>query len=513
MHQRSDAIDDDPVVRSSKSFAFSCGADVCDYSYIIDQSSDTIPSLTGFTDSESLTVSDGDGTYTLHVIARDNAGNISEVERATFLVDTSAPTAPSALTMLAPLSTPNKEAEVQLQSSGLVPGDTLTLWGDQNCTESLHSFVISETSETFDYTLTEAGVVDFHVSSSDSVGNQSPCSASGVRYTFDNQINDISEMSLVTPSSSPANDDRPTIAVAGVSAGDSVRLFKVDTCFASQQVGFALADSDSVEVRLTMGSLADDGSYTIYGQSFDEAGNISECTPSGLAYTLDRQAPSAPSGLAVTNPLVQPATSLTPTVEVQGVTSGDTVAIYSDSSCSNILGGKAVAVSPESFNLNPLPSDGIYNLFVRAEDSAGNKSSCADHGVQYVLDVSAPTLTYISLATGGGSGVVAVGGQVILSFTASEPLSPPNVVILGQTVTPVHIGGNHYQATHTTSASDPAGAVTFSVNYADSSGNAGPERSTTTDGSSLTYDNTDFSPQLSISNQNGSEDVHVQSQC
>ena len=83
---------------------------------------------------------------------------------------------------------------------------------------------------------------------------------------------------------------------------------------------------------------------------------------------------------------------------------------------------------------------------------------------------------------------LAIGGELSLSFTASEDLSSTTVTFSGQPATGVTGSGTSWQASYVVAEFDPDGAVSFIVDYSDLGHNAGTQVVATTDGSEVVAD-------------------------
>ena len=138
-------------------------------------------------------------------------------------------------------------------------------------------------------------------------------------------------MSLSSPSSSPDEDQTPTIAVSGVVSGQTVKLYTDSSC--STSVGSATASGTTVDV--TSSSLSR-GSYTFYADT-TESSQTSTCSTASVAYAVQ---PTAPTGLSLNDPSSTPDDDTTPSITVSGVVSGQTVKLFSDSSCSTEEGSE-----------------------------------------------------------------------------------------------------------------------------------------------------------------------------
>lgn len=88
-----------------------------------------------------------------------------------------------------------------------------------------------------------------------------------------------SGLALLSPSSSPAFDDTPTIRVSGVKSGDVIKLFTDSTC--STQVGSGTASGTTIDI--TASSLVA-ASYSFYANSTNA--QASACSTATVAYVL-----------------------------------------------------------------------------------------------------------------------------------------------------------------------------------------------------------------------------------
>ncbi len=124
-------------------------------------------------------------------------------------------------------------------------------------------------------------------------------------------------------------------------------------------------------------------------------------------------APSAPASLVLAPPLTSPGNDPTPSVIVGGVNSGDTVALFTDSSCttqvaSGFAGGSSVTMITIAL------SDGSYTFYANTT-SGGQTSSCSITGLDYTLDTVPPSgqdtvLSSSSTVSAGSTLVIAPPG-------------------------------------------------------------------------------------------------------
>jgi hypothetical protein len=112
-------------------------------------------------------------------------------------------------------------------------------------------------------------------------------------------------------------------------------------------------------------------------------------------------------------------------------------------------------------------------------------------GETYIISQNAPTLTPVTIASNNPTPSLARTGDIItLSFTASEAINPPSVIIATHAVTATAGAANSYTATYTMVSGDAEGVIPFTINFSNTAGTAGTQVATTTNGSNVTFDKT-----------------------
>jgi VCBS repeat-containing protein len=112
----------------------------------------------------------------------------------------------------------------------------------------------------------------------------------------------------------------------------------------------------------------------------------------------------------------------------------------------------------------------------RNADAATGFNGVIDGAFFFDDALTAGQIAAIRAGGPGGSGVLALAGRTVVATIAGRPAAV------------TRISGNTWRATQTLTASDPAGPVTFALNYTDTVGNAGPTVTGPTDGSSVIFD-------------------------
>ena len=134
-------------------------------------------------------------------------------------------------------------------------------------------------------------------------------------------------------------------------------------------------------------------------------------------------------GVMLLDPISSPGTIDTPTIRVSGVTSGDTVAIYTDSAClvgnlkaSGVAASASIDLGSSSLAL------GSYTFYAKSTDAVGNESSCSVASVTYQR-VSPASLSISPHTSPYDFGEVAVGGtkSVVLTVTNSGGYVASNI--------------------------------------------------------------------------------------
>jgi hypothetical protein len=348
----------------------------------------------------------GAGSHNFYAKATDPAGNVSSCSAATvnYVIDLTPPAKPTGLSLNVPSTSPDKDTTPQITITGVVSGDTIKLYSDAGCTVEIGSGVTVAGSINITSVALGDGAYDMRAVAIDPAGNNSGCSTANVNYTVDT-IPPPKPNSIVlkTPPSSPGNNDTPEVTVGGVATGLDVRVFTDSGCTA--QVGSATAGGPTVDI--TTSALGADNTYNIYAESEDPSGNISACSTVSLAYVLDTVAPSAPSVLNLANPSSSPANDTTPEISIGGLNAGDTIRMYKDSGCTDLVSTGVAGAATHNLTSSALAPDGVYNFYAKATDPAGNASTCSVATIAYTLDTAAPTpalsITLVTPATSPGN--------------------------------------------------------------------------------------------------------------
>lgn len=284
-----------------------------------------------------------------------------------------------------------------------------------------------------------------------------------------------------------------------------------------------LADPETVDIVLKSTIppfttiLADDtpntGSYSFDTTAFPDGTTYNiEIAPSsnpiaavsGGAFEIDNTAPilnaitssvvtdAAPTGVLQIGDQITftvSATTTEPNATVVGSYNGTTLA-WSTADAGVTYTATYTVASGSADQLSALQISGVT---MEDESDPGNVSlPGGGSDVAVTIDGTRPTLSSVSIASNHTNTAFAKNGSLVtLSFTSSEAINTPTVTIAGNPADSVTGGPTNWTATYTFTGTETEGAVPFSVTFSDVNGNtAAGAMTNTTDGSSVTYDET-----------------------
>ena len=378
------------------------------------------------------TLTGGDISYSFYAKQTDQAGNLSTCSVATveYRLDTSSPSAPSALALGSSMRSPFNDQTPTILVSGLEVGATVQLFSDNLCSTATSDAAINTSGtdeEVTSSSLAGGGMsYSFYAKQTDSAGNASPCSSETVSYQLDTSAPlTPSSLALHSNNPSPNNITEPVLAVGGLEDNSIVRLYSDSSCttVASDEITHVSGASRDV----TANTLATSGTYNFYAKQTDSAGNESSCSSETISYILDIDPPSAPSLVEIASTESYSSgygNDTTPTITVSGIEEGAAIRLYSDNTCSTAASDSTINQSgnSEEVTASVLNTDNTYVFYANQKDPAGNFSSCSQTRVSYHLDTVAPTAP-TSLAFSDGTSaadsvtrpIVLVGGLEVLS--------------------------------------------------------------------------------------------------
>jgi hypothetical protein len=391
------------------------------------------------------------------------------------VIDTTAPGVPIALALVTPASSPANNQTPVIQVSGVANTDLVTLYSDSSCTVPISSATASS-GATVNVTASSlaAGAYTIYAQSADPAGNVSGCSVANVAYTVD-----LTAPTVTNVTSSTANGYYKAAQAVSIQVVFSKSVVVTGT----PQLTLGTAPNETVNYASGTGTNTLTFTYTVQvgdssadldyaattsltlngGTIKDAAGNAATRTLAapGAATSLGANKniviqtaqPAAPTSLSLVTPASSPGNNTTPTVQVGGVVSGYVVQMYSDLTCSTLVGNVTAAGVTANIIAGAL-ADGSYTFYANQTDQAGNISNCSVANVAYVLSTVAPTVTNVTSTLANGS--YKLGQVVPITVTFSKVVTVTGTPQITVGLTPANKAINYASG---------SGTATLTFNY------------------------------------------------
>ena len=378
-----------------------------------------------------------DGSYQFEVSATDRAGNVSEVSKKQWLVDTLAPVL--VITGKPPAFTNMTVADFQFEGS-----DSGSMISDFKCAVDAMNPVTCTSPK--NYTGLAEGQHSFEVTVTDNAGNAITKSADWYVYVT-KPVLAWSNMDGTPPAftrdNTPTfkwtvNDQNPTNMTSSGIASITCQLDMLP----AQACGQATNE-------ITYPVLAD-GAHTMKVVATDKAGNFSELT---YSFTVDVAGPSI---MWVQRPADNSWVN-TSTVNLRYSVVDpqlDTV------TCT--LEGMNVPCSTDQADLTGLAEKALYTFVITARDKAGNQNTATTH---FRVDTTKPRVTFVALPT------IINAVPFVIAWTIDSTISGTNklecAIVQGSTVTKL----NNCGQTQISLTNLADGNYTFRLTVTDNAGN------------------------------------------
>jgi len=320
----------------------------------------------------------------IHAAATDAAGNVSacSVVPLYFNPADTEPLGPS-FTGTTPES-PNNAVTTPTLLGNAETGTTVRIHSDPDCLTAPIASGATAANGNFAIVVSLPANTSrvFYASAINAVGNVSPCSAPGIRYTHDSVAPTRPIWVSVTPTSPSNQTTTPTLR-GRVEPSATVRIFSNSTCTTEVTSAAVTVTNNNLVVGVTAASNA---TTSWYANATDAAGNTSECSVA-IAYTHDNVAPNAPT-LTGTTP-TPPSNSVTP--RVSGNAEGSTVIrFYGRSDCTGSLLGQGNGSAAGAIDITiTVGADQVTAIHATSTDAAGNTSGCSA-AISYSNDSTPP---------------------------------------------------------------------------------------------------------------------------
>ncbi len=189
-----------------------------------------------------------------------------------------------------------------------------------------------------------------------------------------------------------------------------ISISLVDDLVAEALESFSVVFSNTINSRLLTSSVLID----IVDDDSSEIPETSPPAPDPNPPTASAP-PTPPTSVVLYSPSTSPNYVVSPTIQVNGVSQGDTVHLYLGGGCETEIGTQVASGASVLFNISSL-SEGSH-LFSGRQSNDHGSSTCSSSVAIYVLDTTAPTLSLSSTSDS------AVNGSFAISIVASEEVS------------------------------------------------------------------------------------------
>lgn len=358
-----------------------------------------------------------DGSYTLHAVARDVAGNYA-TSSVTITVDNTAPAAPGTPDLVASSDTGNSNSDNITASttpqftSSCITGSTVrfyqggsTLIGTATCSATSSATIISSTTFT-------SGSHVVTARQSDAVGNQSVAST-GLTVTIDSVAPAIS---ITVPIDGSYGFGTISLVASSSDSISSIYGVLFRNVNSGAQIGTEDTTSPYVVSWDTTSTI--DGSTVVRATATDIAGNTASTT---VTVIVDNTAPAAPTSLDLATLSDTGASTtdnftsdVTPDISTSCENSA-TVRLYRAGS--TLIGSGTCSSGAVTITSSTL-AEGAHTITSLQTDLAGNTSS-ASAALSITIDnATGPSVSLTSPTTGA-----TVNGTISIDATATDALT------------------------------------------------------------------------------------------
>jgi hypothetical protein len=355
------------------------------------------------------------------------------------IIQTAQPSAPSALSLVTPASSPGNVNTPTIQVSGVTSAYVVQLYSDFTCT----ALVGNVTSAGVTTNITTGALADgsytFYANQTDQAGNVSNCSVANVAYVLNTATPTVTNVTSTLASgsyklgqvvpitvtfSSVVNVTGTPQLTVGLTPANKAINYASGTGTNTLTFNYTVAGTDTTSALdyVSTASLALNGGTIKNAATTNATLTLPALAGAGdLAFNktiiIDTTAPATPSGLSLVTPASSPGNNQTPVIQVSGVANTDIVTLYSDSGCTAAI-SSATTSSGATVNIttNSL-AVGAYTIYAKSADLATNASACSAANVAYTVDLTAPTVTNVTSSTANGAykAAQAISIQVVFS--------------------------------------------------------------------------------------------------
>ncbi|MDC0008654.1 Ig-like domain-containing protein, partial [Amylibacter sp.] len=464
-----------------------------------------------WTAAYTANASDTSGAVTFSIAFTDTAGNAGTAVSSGTGSVTFDGTAPTMTITAAEVSDGDTSNDGTL-SLTFTSSEATTNFAEADITVSggtLSNFAASSsTVYTATFTPSSAGATTIDVASSkftDAAGNNNTA-ATQFNWTYDTTAPTMTITAAEISDGGRSND--ATLSLTFTSSEATTNFVVGDITVSGGALSSFSATSSTVYTATFTPSGAGATTIDVASSKFTDAAGNNNTAATQFNWTYDAIAPTLSSvsiasnnstnTQAVADDVVTLTFTASETIQTPVVTfkSGGVAITDTSVTYANTSGNTWTA----AYTVNASDTSGPVTFSIAFADTVGNAGTAVtatsdSTSVTASLDTTAPTLSSVSIATNNAITSVANDGDVVtLTLTANEAISTPVVTfksggaaITDTSVTYANTSGNTWTAAYTANASDTFGAVTFSIAYSDTAGNAAAAVTTTTNSSSVSF--------------------------
>ncbi len=466
----------------------------------------TNPQATLWTAKYTLTGSDNEGVLGINISYKDSTGNIGSIVTSTtnssfVIFDRTTPLISNVVISSSNANTSRAKAgdEISLTFNSSESLITPTVNFQGKPATSIGNVGTAWTA-TWDQTGATDGIVDFTIDFMDlayNSGTQVTTTSNGSSVTVDNVVPTLSNVNIVS--------NNPNTSLAKV--GDVITL----TFNSSEAITNVIANicGNASTLSSDLAKTTWTGTYVM--QSSDPEGIIpieiifEDLTgnPGVTVTTTNGSWVKYNSSIPVLNKVTILSNNA---VDNQRAKALDLVTLHFESSegitvTHAKIGGHPATVNgtdglnwDATYTMQDGDNEGIQSIDIAFQDSAGNVGTSVTtttNGTSITYDKTPPALYAIAIISDNANTARArSGNNLTLTFKSTETIFTPTVTFNGKPALTVTSAGNSWTATYPIDVSEPDGVVDISIVYDDLTNNPGTIATATTNGSTVTVDNT-----------------------
>lgn len=189
-----------------------------------------------------------------------------------------APTAPTPLTRMLPVSSPATNNSVQIKVEGVAQNDVVRLFTDGLCSSQVSSGTVAtgQTEITLTAAVSSDGNYVYYANRTNSVGTVSACSTATATYSRDTTPPTLTSVDNHIPGRFVHWNRTPTLRVVGIFNNDIIKIYTDATC-TNPNLYATFTGQTGTSVDLVLPQIPSQGKYGFTATAEDALGNKTSC--------------------------------------------------------------------------------------------------------------------------------------------------------------------------------------------------------------------------------------------